>query len=110
VLIIQTLFQDADLPSSFSFFVAAGAGIHSNFLLWLLTGPYLHLLLSHFHYLTRKIKYSTKLLTFWNDKKYFVQRFELVSKEHYLRFNFIELNLCFQTPKTEQEWLAVAEQ
>jgi len=50
---------------------------------------------SLFHYLSRKIKkYPTKLLTFWNEKKYFAQRFELVSKEHYLRFHFIELNLC----------------
>jgi len=122
LLIIQTLFQDADLPPSFSFLVAAGgrdsllqgstpagihycrdsllqgftpAGIHSRFqmisLLWLLTGPYLHLLVSHLHYISRKTKkkYSTKLLTFWNDKKYFVQRFELVSKAHYLRFHFI---------------------
>jgi len=63
------LFQDADLPSSFTFLVAAGAGIHLRFqmifLLWLLTGPYLHLLVSHLHYVSRKIKkYSTKLLTF----------------------------------------------
>ena len=36
------------------------------------------------------------MLTFWNEKRYpyFVQRFELVSKEHYLSFHFIELNLC----------------
>jgi len=75
-------FQDADFPSSFSFLVAAGAGIHlcfqTSFLLWLLTGPYLHLLVS-LHYISRKIKkYSTKLLIFWNDKKYLVQHFELV--------------------------------
>jgi len=95
MLMIQTLSQDTDLPSSFSFLVATGAGIHSRFqmilLLWLLTGPYLHLLVSHLHYVSikNKKKYSTKLLTFWNDKKYFVQRFELVSKEHYLRFHFI---------------------
>ena len=86
------LFQDADLPSSFSFLVAARAGIHSRFqmifLLWLLTGPYLHLLMSRLHYVPRKKKNSTKFLTFWNDK-YFVQRFELVNKEHYLGFHFI---------------------
>jgi len=54
-----------------------------------LTGSYLHLLVSHLHYVSIKNKkYSTKLLTFWNDK-YFVQRFELVSKEHDLRFHVI---------------------
>jgi hypothetical protein len=80
------LFQDTALASSFSFLVAAGARIHWRFqmifILWLLTGPYLHLLVSHIHYVSikNKKKYSTKLLTFWNDKEYFVQRFELVSK------------------------------
>jgi len=44
-----------------------------------------------------------------NDKKYFVQRFELVSKEHYLRFHLTKF-MCFRIPKTEQEWLAVAKQ
>jgi len=71
LLTIQTLFQDADLPSSFSFLVATEAGIHWRFqmifLLWLLTGPYLHFLVSHLHYVSiknKKKKYSTKLLTF----------------------------------------------
>jgi len=31
LLIIQTLLQDANLPSSFSYLVAAGAGIHLPF-------------------------------------------------------------------------------
>ena len=57
-------------------------------------------------------KKSTKLLTFWSDKKYFVQRFELVSKEQTLfKISFhLTKFMYFQIPKAEQEWLTVAKQ
>jgi hypothetical protein len=45
---------------------------------------------------------------FWNNKKYFVQHFELVRSMKF-SFHLIEF-ISFPIPKTEEEWLAVAKQ
>ena len=51
------------------------------------------------------MKYSTKLLTFWNDKVLNSKQGKLFK----VSFHLTEF-ICFQIPKTEQEWLAVAKQ